>query len=148
MNLYKGLCGQSPAHFKREGRLPVKSKTDTSLTFHDPCNLVRKGGVVDQPRQLLNDVASNFVEMKDHGVMNWCCGGGGGVSSNERADDLRLVVFKTKKRQIEEIKVDTLVTACANCRNMIEDGLEHYDMDIEVVGLTELIADMLNTDSP
>jgi Fe-S oxidoreductase len=132
---------------KREGRLKVTGKNDARLTFHDPCNLVRKGGVVNQPRQLLNEVASNFVEMKDHGVMNWCCGGGGGVSSNERADDLRLVAFKAKKRQLEEIRVDTLVTACANCRNIIEDGLEHYDMDVEVTGLTELIAQNLETKS-
>lgn len=129
---------------RRDGRLPTSGKTDTRLTFHDPCNLVRKGGVVDEPRQLLNKVASNFVEMNDHGMMNWCCGGGGGVSANERAEELRLIAFKKKKQQLEEIKVDTLVTACANCRNMLEDGIEHYDMDVEVIGLTELIAEHLD----
>ncbi len=132
---------------RRDGRLSTGSKTDTRLTFHDPCNLVRKGGVVDEPRQLLNKVANNFVEMNDHGVMNWCCGGGGGVSANERANELRLKVFKKKKQQLDDIKVDTLVTACANCRNMLEDGLEHYEMDLEVVGLTELIAEHLQ-DTP
>ncbi len=128
---------------RREGRLSTGGKTDTRLTFHDPCNLVRKGGVVDQPRQLLNQVTSNFVEMKDHGVMNWCCGGGGGVSANERANELRLTAFKKKKQQLDELKVDTLVTACANCRNMLEDGIEHYEMGVEVTGLTELIAEQL-----
>ena len=128
---------------RREGRLKTTGTINARLTFHDPCNLVRKGGVVDEPRRLLGDIATDFVEMKDHGTMNWCCGGGGGVSSNERADGLRLKVFQKKKQQLEEIKVDTLVTACANCRNMLEDGLEHYDMDVEVIGLTELIAENL-----
>lgn len=127
-----------------DGRLPTTGNTDTRLTFHDPCNLVRKGGVVDEPRQLLNQVAINFVEMKDHGVMNWCCGGGGGVSANERANELRLTAFNKKKQQLDELKVDTVVTACANCRNMLEDGIEHYDMNVEVIGLTELIAEYLD----
>ena len=33
-----------------------------------------------------------------------------------------------------------MVTACANCRIVLEDGLEHYHMDVNVVGLTELLA--------
>ena len=126
---------------QQQGRLPLTSKTDTRLTFHDPCNLVRKGGVVEEPRRVLNSVAPNFVEMEDHGVMNWCCGGGGGVSANDRASELRLAAFNIKKRQIEALGVDTLVTACANCRNILEEGIEHNNMDVEVIGLTELIAD-------
>jgi Fe-S oxidoreductase len=78
--------------------------------------------------------------MGDHGKMNWCCGGGGGVSANEGAEELRLQAFKRKKRQLEELKVEGLVTACANCRIVIEEGLEHYAMDIPVTGLTELLA--------
>jgi hypothetical protein len=35
------------------------------------------------------------------------------------------------------------VTACANCRIVIEEGLEHYQMDIAVAGLTELLAEHL-----
>ena len=75
--------------------------------------------------------------------MNWCCGGGGGVSANEDTEDLRLTVFKRKKRQLEATNPDTLVTACANCRIIIEEGLEHYEMDIAVTGLTELLAEHL-----
>ena len=96
--------------------------------------------MVEPPRRLLDMVAPGFVEMHDHGVMNWCCGGGGGVSANERATELRLQAFKRKKSQLEELGVNTLVTACANCRNMLEDGIDHYGMDVEVIGLSELIA--------
>ena len=98
--------------------------------------------MVQEPRNLLNQVASNFTEMRDHGAMNWCCGGGGGVSTLERAADLRAKVFNVKKRQLDELNVETVVTACSNCRHTWEDGLEAYGMEenVELVGLTELVA--------
>ncbi len=126
-----------------EGRLQTEGIEEGRLTFHDPCQIVRRGGVLEQPRNLLHMVAPDFPETADHGRMNWCCGGGGGVSANEDAEELRLQAFKRKKRQFEELGVDTLVTACANCRIVIEEGLEHYGMDIQVQGLTELLAEHL-----
>jgi Fe-S oxidoreductase len=59
------------------------------------------------------------------------------------SSDLRFTAFKVKKRQLEQSGAKTLVTACANCRIVLEEGLEHYQMHIPVVGLTEMIADHL-----
>jgi len=130
---------------KDEGRIQLEGKNHTPMTLHDPCQIVRRGGVIKQPRNLLNSVADHFVEMQDHGVMNWCCGGGGGVSANERAEELRLKAFDRKKHQLEELGVHTMVTACANCRIILEEGLEHNEMDTQVVSLTELLAEHLVT---
>jgi Fe-S oxidoreductase len=128
---------------QREGRLKIKGSFNEQVTYHDPCNISRRGGVIDQPRTLLNMVAPNFHEMREHGDMNWCCGGGGGVSSNERAEPVRKKVFDIKKRQINETKATTVVTACSNCRAMLEDGVEDNKMKIEVMGITELLAKYL-----
>jgi Fe-S oxidoreductase len=125
------------------GKLLIQDTEDSRLTFHDPCQLVRQGGVVSEPRTLLKLAASNFVEMNEAGVMNWCCGGGGGVSAIERAEDLRLRAFKRKKAQLDELGVEVLVTACANCRIVIEEGIDAYNMDLPMVGLTELLAQHL-----
>lgn len=125
------------------GKLKTRGKDKRPLTYHDPCQIARRGGVVEQPRRLLGEVATDFREMPDAGVMNWCCGGGGGVSANSRAEPLRLEAFKHKKGQIEATGVQTLITACANCRIVMEEGLEHYHMKVEVVGLTELLAEYL-----
>lgn len=125
------------------GKLKTEGFEEARLTFHDPCQLVRRGGVIEQPRKLLGMVARNFVEMEDAGKMNWCCGGGGGVSAIDEAEELRTKVFNRKKTQLEKLKVDTLVTACANCRIILEEGLEAYEMNLPVVGLTEMIAEHL-----
>ena len=128
---------------RAEGRLKTEGLDERRLTYHDPCQIARRGGVLTQPRNLLEMIAPDYPEMADTGRMNWCCGGGGGVSANEGAEPLRIEAFKRKKRQLEALGVETLVTACANCRIVIEEGLEHYHMDIAVAGLTELLAEHL-----
>ena len=124
-----------------EGRLKLEGREIDRLTYHDPCQISRRGGVINEPRRLLDTITSNFVDMKDHGDMNWCCGAGGGVSSNERADEIRLTAFKRKKLQLEQVKAQGLVSACANCRMQLEEGLEENNMDIPVLSLTEMIAE-------
>lgn len=129
--------------FRLRGMLKTEGWEEDRLTFHDPCQIVRRGGVIQPQRNLLGLVAKNFVEMNDHGQMNWCCGAGGGVSANPDADELKLKAFNRKKKQLDELRVDGLVTACANCRIQLEEGLEEYKMDIPVYGLTEMLAEHL-----
>jgi Fe-S oxidoreductase len=128
---------------RASGRLKTEGKESDRLSMHDPCNLARKSGVIDQQRNLVNLVAENFVDLKEHGKFQWCCGAGGGVSSNERADAIKMAAFKRKKAQIEEVSPERMVTMCATCRTQLEEGLEEFNMDIPVVGLTEMIADHL-----
>ena len=128
------------------GRIKTEDLDATPMTFHDPCSIVRKGGVIDEPRRLMDMVTTNFVEMKDHGKWNWCCGGGGGVSANEASEALRIKVFKRKKDQIEETGAETLVTACANCRLVMEEGMEEHNMEMPMIGLSELLAEHLVVD--
>ena len=136
------LCRQTD----QQGRLKLSGKEMQRLTYHDPCQVSRRGGVVKQPRNLMDMVAGEFVEMPESGTMNWCCGAGGGVSSNERADKLRLKAFNRKKKQLDAIHPDAIVSACSNCRIHLEDGLEEYGMDVPVLSLTETIAKHLAED--
>ena len=131
---------------RQQGRLKTTGMEKGKLTYHDPCQISRRGGVIDEPRRLIDMVSDNFVEMPDHGKMNWCCGAGGGVSANERADEIRLKVFQRKKDQFDAIRPDAIVSACSNCRIHLEDGLEEYNMDIPLLSLTEMIAEHLGDD--
>ena len=131
---------------RQQGRLKTASKETQKLTYHDPCQISRRGGVIDEPRRLIDMISDDFVEMPDGGKMNWCCGAGGGVSANERADEIRLKVFERKKAQLDEVKPDAIISACSNCRIHLEDGLEEYNMDIPLLSLTETIAEHLADD--
>lgn len=128
---------------RQQGRLKTTGMDTQKLTYHDPCQISRRGGVINEPRNLIGMFAENFVEMPDQGKMNWCCGAGGGVSSNERADELRLKVFQRKKDQLDEIRPDAIISACSNCRLYLEEGLEEYGMDIPLLSLTEILAEHL-----
>jgi Fe-S oxidoreductase len=128
---------------RASGRIRTEGKEMDRLTLHDPCNLARKSGVIQEQRNLMNLIADDFVDMAEHGKYQWCCGAGGGVSSNERAEELKMKAFKRKKAQIEEIGPERVVSMCATCRTQLEEGLEEYNLDIPVVGLSELIADHL-----
>ncbi len=128
---------------RSEGKLKTLGSMDERLTFHDPCQAARRGGVNQPQRNLLNMVTSNFIEMKDNQACNWCCGGGGGMNTIEKAEPLMRQVFHRKRQQIEELNVTTVVTMCATCRNTLEEGIEENNMNVEVLGLTELVANHL-----
>ncbi len=78
--------------------------------------------------------------MPDAGDLSWCCGGGGGVVSIGRADELRHKVFRIKQRQVEDTGARGFVTSCANCRMTFDDGSDHFHWDRRVESLVELVA--------
>ncbi len=132
--------------FAREGRLRLRGKDGRRLAFHDPCQLVRRGGLTEAPRRLMDAVSANRVETPGAARASFCCGGGGGVSAIHRAERLRFAAFECKRRQAEAAGAEALVTACANCRNVLEEAIEHYDMTLPVLGLSELVAQHLDDD--
>ena len=132
--------------FVQEGRLRLRGRDARRLTFHDPCQLVRRGGITEAPGRLMRGVSANLVEMPGSGAASFCCGGGGGVSAIHRAEGLRFAAFECKKQQIEATGAEALVTGCGNCRNVLEEAIEHYGMTLPVLGLTELVAQYLDND--
>lgn len=136
---------------RAEGRIPPGDKDSRRMTLHDPCQIVRRGGLLKEPRRLLDASCADFVEMKGAGIANLCCGGGGGVSANPRAGELMVAAFGQKLKQIDELGgIEAVVVPCANCRGVFEDGLFEFDRDedIEVISLGQLVADTLAEDAP
>ena len=129
---------------RAQSRIRTKGRFAERVTFHDPCQINRRGGIDAEPRRLLTMVADDFVETEDAGLWNWCCSGGGGVGANVRAETLRKKAFGRKKRQFDAAGAGTVVTMCAYCHHTIEEALEDHDMDMEVVSLTELVGSYLD----
>lgn len=114
-----------------------------TVTFHDPCQIVRRGGLEAAARRVLAALGFELIELKDHGVTGYCCGGGGGVVSNQRAAPLRYQVFEMKKQQVEATGAKRFVTSCGQCRITLEMGAKHANWDKPAESLLELVADNL-----
>jgi Fe-S oxidoreductase len=124
------------------GKIKLKPIGETA-TFHDPCQLARRGGVTEAPRAVLKALGLELTELQDHGALGWCCGGGGGVVSNVRADPLRFKAFELKKQQVEATNTQHFVTACGQCRITLTLGAKKFKWDRKVESLLELVADNL-----
>ncbi len=123
-------------------RISVK-KIGGTATFHDPCQIVRRGGLEAAARRVLAALGFELIELQDHGLASYCCGGGGGVVSNQRATPLRHKVFEMKRKQIEATGATHFVTSCGQCRITFEMGAKHADWDQRTESMLELVADNL-----
>ena len=124
------------------GKIRVK-KVDKSVTYHDPCQVSRRGGATQAARDVIKHLGVDFREMPYGGDYNWCCGGGGGVITIKRADGLRHRVFKLKMDQVEATEADELLSACANCRQNFDESQQHFNWDYTMGSLMEMVADNL-----
>ena len=125
----------------KQGRLRLNPNGVTErVTYHDPCNIVRTGWIIDQPRELLRAFCPDFVEMTPHGQMNLCCGGGGGTVSVDELRAYRTGVTGAKKaEQLRATGAKYVVAPCANCKKQLRELCEDHHLDMEVVGLHDLI---------
>lgn len=151
----EGLLGQSLGvpvltmsqmldRYIREGRIQVdRNAVEGPFTYHDPCNIGRLGGVIEEPRRVLAALTSAFVEMEPHGVWNLCCGGGGGLAATADYGQKRIQVGKAKADQIRQTGAKIVVTNCYNCMTQIRELKKAYELDVEVKSIVELVADSL-----
>jgi Fe-S oxidoreductase len=151
----KQLTGKQPfkvvsitevhARYLREGRIKVdKTKLNGAVTYHDPCQIARNAGVMDEPRYILQHLTDNFREMAPEPKYNWCCGGGGGlVALGEETLDFRMKSSRIKADQVKETGAIILATACENCHTQLSNLNDHYKMEMQVEFLSSMVADAL-----
>lgn len=128
----------------REGKVKLQEgyfANGHTYTFHDSCKIQRAGGIMDEPRLVLRQLAGDsFHEMLPNREQAICCGGGGGLRAIPEAYDTRMAAFGLKIDQIKAAGADTVVTTCSNCRLQFKEGFEHFKQNTQVTGLAELMA--------
>ncbi len=132
------------AEYIRKGRIrPDRERMKDAVTLHDPCNLARGSGIVEEQRYILKNCVSNFVEMTPHGTDNFCCGGGGGQLAMSEYNDRRLKIAELKVRQIRKTGAAIVVTPCHNCIDQLTQINVTYNLNIQIKTLAEIVADSL-----
>jgi len=132
------------AGFLRQGRIKLDpARNPKRVTLHDPCNLVRLGGVIEDQRFILHRAVADFVEMYPNRERNFCCGGGGGQLSMTTYSKRRLEAGKVKAEQIARTGAKVVVTPCHNCIDQLSELNKEYKLGVEVRTLSEVVADAL-----
>lgn len=132
--------------YLKEGRIKLdKSKVEGVITYHDPCQIARNGGVYEAPRNLLKALTSNFVECSPNRSENWCCGGGGGLVLAAEPE-LRLRHAKVKAEQLKATGADIVATACEMCFSQLNELVDEYELDMEVKFVSSLVSQALASD--
>jgi Fe-S oxidoreductase len=136
------------ADYIKSGRISLDpGKNQDPITLHDPCNLVRSGGVLEEQRFVLKSACTNFIEMTPNRQDNYCCGGGGGQLSMGEYRDRRVAAGKIKADQIRKTGAKIVATPCHNCIDQIMELNKEYELGIEIKTVAEIVADALVLDT-
>ena len=134
------------ADYISSGRIKIdpNKRVTEPVTYQDPCNVSRSGGLEEKARYLMNQLCTDFRDMNPHGNLNFCCGGGGGAMpmGGEMRKD-RLKAGKVKADQIRATGASLLVVPCHNCFDQISDLNKEYDLGIKVVQFKEIISEAM-----
>ncbi|HPC82184.1 MAG TPA: (Fe-S)-binding protein [Thermoanaerobaculaceae bacterium] len=128
------------------GRITVDpSRNPQLVTLHDPCNLVRHGGVSEPQRRVLRRCVAHFVEMTPSREHNFCCGGGGGQLAMAQYKDRRIRAGGMKAQQIRATGAEIVVAPCHNCIDQLMELNKEYGLGIQIRTVAEMVAAALVT---
>ncbi len=132
--------------YLEEGRIHVDpTRNPHPVTLHDPCNLVRHGGISEPQRRVLRRSVSNLVEMAPKGLENYCCGGGGGQLAMGQYRHRRLKAGGIKANQIRATGARIVAAPCHNCIDQLGELNKEYQLKVQIKTVAELVAAALVT---
>ena len=119
-----------------------------TVTYHDSCNTSRGMGLLEEPRYVLKSVCNNFYEMPANCIreQTFCCGSGSGLNAGENME-LRMQGGLPRANAVkyvhEKHDVNMLSCICAIDRAALLTSMEYWVPEVDVTGLTELVANAL-----
>lgn len=128
------------------GKIKIREKFKTPVTFHDPCNIVRGRGLHEKAREIIDMTCETFIDMTPNREHNFCCGAGGGViNCGPPYRTKRMKAGRIKARQLEDTGAQIIITPCHNCHSGIDDILHHYKIPMSVTFMVDILTRTLTT---
>ena len=135
------VCEFAARVMRRGGlRLDKGANDRQTVTYHDPCNLARAGGLLEEPREILRAVVNDFREMPVDTIRErtFCCGAGGGMLADELMD-VRMKGAKPRVAAFQASGANYLATPCAICKAQLPVAFQHYGVEAQVGGVIDLL---------
>ncbi|MDR0467755.1 MAG: (Fe-S)-binding protein, partial [Campylobacteraceae bacterium] len=114
------------------------TKSDKTITYHDPCHARKVLGIYKEPRALLR-ANYNLIEMSNS---NQCCGFGGITMQTEKFKFSNKVGV-SKAKMIEQSKAQIVSAECSACRMQLVNAMDSEEVDVEFKHPLELIAEVI-----
>lgn len=114
------------------------------ITYHDSCYLGRANNIYEAPREVLEAMDVELVEMKRCKTNGLCCGAGGAQMFKEEEPGTTRVNFERSKEAIDTGA--TIIAAnCPFCTTMLMDGVKNAEKEdsVQVMDIAEMIAQSL-----
>ena len=108
------------------------------VTYHDPCDLGRKSGVYDAPREVLARIPGlEFREMAACGENAMCCGGGGDVEISDPTVSTQ--VAGRRLAQVQATGARYVASACQQCKRTLQEGARRNKIRVRAIDIAELV---------
>jgi Fe-S oxidoreductase len=126
-----------------EGRIAIEGGQfkGKRITFHDPCYLGRANNVYEAPRDLIQKLDAELVEMKRSRANGLCCGAGGAQMFKEPEKGNKDINIERTEDALET-KPEIIAAGCPFCNTMLTDGIKNKEKeaDVKIYDIAELIA--------
>jgi heterodisulfide reductase subunit D len=128
-----------------EGKVGLKGGGEfkgRKITYHDSCYLGRANNIYEAPRQVLEALDAELVEMKRCKTKGFCCGAGGAQMFKD-AEKGNKEVNVDRTEEALATGADTIAVGCPFCLTMMSDGVKNKEKEgsVKVKDLAELIAE-------
>jgi len=108
------------------------------VTYHDPCDLGRKSGIYDAPRQVIEGISGiEFREMDATRQDALCCGGGGDVQIVD--EHVTATVADRRLSQAQQTDARVILSACQQCKRTLMAASRRNKARVRVMDLAELV---------
>jgi Fe-S oxidoreductase len=127
-----------------EGKLVLKeggAYKGKRITYHDSCYLGRANGIYEAPRQVLEALDIELVEMKRCRSKGLCCGAGGAQMFKEEEKGVKRVNIERTEEAVGT-GAAVIAAACPFCNTMLTDGVKTAEKEenVQVLDIAELVA--------